>query len=123
MKFDRSYFKDTLGWGFLLWLFGYVLGMLLFAFVPTALLGWIITPVATVITIWVLYKKIASPSFGYSLHVAILWTFIAMIMDYLFIVKAFHPEDGYYKADIFIYYGLTFFLPIIVGFLKRNKNK
>jgi hypothetical protein len=123
MKFDRVYFKDTLGWGFLMWLLGYTLGMLLFAFVPISIMGWIITPIATAISIWVLYNKIAAPDFQYSLHVAILWTFLAMALDYLFLVKAFKPADGYYKLDVFIYYTLTFFLPLIIGFIKRNKNK
>ena len=37
--------KETLGWGVVLWLIGYILGIVLFAFVPSTILGWIIMPV------------------------------------------------------------------------------
>ena len=37
---QRKLFLNTLGWGFALWLFGYVLGMLFFAFVPKEFIGW-----------------------------------------------------------------------------------
>lgn len=41
--------KDTLGWGFLLWLIGYALGMILFSIVPHSLIGWIIMPIGAII--------------------------------------------------------------------------
>lgn len=31
---SKQLLKDTLGWGFILWLIGYALGMMLFAVVP-----------------------------------------------------------------------------------------
>lgn len=104
--------KEIFGWGFLLWLFGYILGIVLFMFVPQSYLGWVIMPFGVVFTVWVLLKKIQTKSY---LTMAIVWTVMAVVLDYLFIVKLLNPADGYYKLDVFIYYGLTFLLPLVVG--------
>ncbi len=58
MEIDKQFFKDVFGWGFLLWLFGYMLGIMLFFIVPKIIIGWIITPLATIVAVWVLIKKI-----------------------------------------------------------------
>ena len=113
---NKQFFKDTFGWGFLLWLFGYMLGIILFFMVPTSMLGWIITPLATVVTIWVLIKQVKSVSLFYYFIIAATWTILAIVFDYLFIVKIFKPADGYYKPDVYLYYSLTFLLPLIAGF-------
>lgn len=113
---------DLLGWGVLLWLIGYVLGILLFSFVPPGLLGWIIMPIGTIITLWVLLKKIKSNSLGYYAKLSVVWTLIAILFDYFFLVKVFKPADGYYKLDVYVYYALTFILPLIVGF-RKNKSR
>jgi hypothetical protein len=111
-------FKDALGWGFLLWLIGYILGIILFMIVPPSILGWIIMPVGIIITLWVLLKKIKSNSFWYYLLLAIIWTLLAIVFDYFFLVKIFKPVGGYYKLDVYLYYGLTFILPLFVGWRK-----
>ena len=111
----RRLLKDSLGWGFLLWLLGYVLGVALFFALPPSMLGWVITPIVLVITVWVLLRRVNGESLGYYAIVAIVWTAIAVVSDYLFIVKAFNPPDGYYKLDVYLYYALTFALPLIVG--------
>jgi len=111
----RRLLKDSLGWGFLLWLLGYVLGVALFFALPPSMLGWVITPIVLVITLWVLLRRVNGESLGYYAIVAIVWTAIAVVSDYLFIVKAFNPPDGYYKLDVYLYYALTFALPLIVG--------
>jgi hypothetical protein len=121
---NRQLLKDTLGWGFLLWLIGYVLGMILFSIVPVSLIGWIIMPIGIVITLWVLFKKVKGSSFRYYLLLAIIWTLIAIVFDYLFIVKLLKPAVSYYKFDVYLYYALSFILPLIVGchcypFIKR----
>lgn len=123
---NKKLLKDTIGWGFLLWLIGYVLGIILFMFVPTSILGWVIMPLGTVVTLWVLLKNIKSNTFQYYLLLAIAWTLIAVIFDYLFLVKAFKPEDGYYKLDVYVYYSVTFILPLLVGLKKvftKKSNK
>jgi len=111
----RRLLKDSLGWGFLLWLLGYVLGVALFFALPPSMLGWVITPIVLVITVWVLLRRVNGESLGYYAIVAVVWTAIAVVFDYLFIVKAFNPPDGYYKLDVYLYYALTFALPLIVG--------
>ncbi len=116
---NKQFLKDAVGWGIILWLIGYVLGIILFIFIPSALLGWVIMPIGIVITLWVLLKKIKSNSFRYYLLLAVIWTFIAIVFDYFFLVKLFKPADGYYKLDVYLYYILTFLLPLTVG--RRRK--
>lgn len=60
---SKQFYKDALGWGFLLWLIGYVIGIVLFVFVPPSMLGWVIMPIGILITLWVLFKKVKSESF------------------------------------------------------------
>lgn len=117
---NRQLLKDALGWGVLLWLIGYALGIILFAFVPISVIGWIIAPVGTVITLWVLFKKIKARNFGYYLSLAVAWVLIAVVFDYFFLVKAFKPADGYYKLDVYLYYALTFLLPLFVGWRRKT---
>lgn len=114
-----QFYKDALGWGFILWLIGYALGMVLFPFVPTAMLGWIIMPIGVALTLWVLFKKIKGGSMRYYALMALTWAIIAIVLDYLFIVKLLKPADGYYKLDVYIYYALTLLLPMIVGWRKK----
>jgi uncharacterized membrane protein len=120
---NKQLLKNTLGWGFILWLIGYVLGIVLFALVPQSLLGWIIMPIGTAITLWVLLKKIKNETFRHYVLIAIAWMLIAIVFDYFFLVKAFKPADGYYKADVYFYYALTFILPLIVGWRKTIIKK
>lgn len=117
---NKQLLKDTLGWGFILWLIGYALGMILFPFVPVSMIGWIITPIGTIITLWVLFKKITADSFQRYILISIVWTVIAIVLDYLFIVKMLKPIDGYYKPDVYLYYALTFILPLVVGWYKKK---
>ena len=107
--------KDALGWGFVLWLIGYALGILLFAIVPTGAIGWIIMPIGTVIAIWVSFYKVKGSTLLYFAEVALAWTVIAVLGDYLFIVKMLKPSDGYYKPDVYLYYALTFVIPLVAG--------
>ena len=119
---NRKLLSDTLGWGFILWLVGYILGIILFMMMPSSLLGWAIMPIGIVITLLVLFKKIKSELFPYYLLLSFVWTITAVVCDYFFLVKMFKPIDGYYKLDVYIYYVLTFILPLIVGWYK-SKSK
>ena len=120
---NRQFYKDALGWGFLLWLVGFGLGVVLFSIVPISMIGWIITPIGTALTLWVLLKKVKGESLRYYLQLAIVWTLIAIVFDYIFLVKAFKPADGYYKLDVYLYYTLTFVLPLGVGWYKKSLAK
>ncbi|MBI5530998.1 MAG: hypothetical protein HY918_05905 [Candidatus Doudnabacteria bacterium] len=119
---NKQFFKDAVGWGFVLWLIGYVLGIVLFAAVPPAMLGWVIMPIGIIITLWVLIKKIKSEELNYYLKISVIWTIIAVVFDYFFLVKVFNPADGYYKLDVYVYYLITFLLPLIVGWKKKRKT-
>lgn len=120
---NTSLYTDVFGWGVGLWLIGYVLGFVLFAVVPVSLIGWVITPIGIVITVWVLLKKIKSTSFNYYVWLGIAWALIAIVFDYIFLVSLLKPADGYYKLDVYIYYGLTFVLPILVGWYKSRMHR
>jgi uncharacterized membrane protein len=119
---NKQLIKDLLGWGIVLWLIGYILGFAFFFILPPPLIGWVIMPIGVVITFWVLLNKVKSEDFGYYLIIAIFWTVMAVILDYLFIVKALNPVDGYYKPDVYLYYALTFIIPLIVGWWKKQKR-
>jgi len=112
-----------LGWGFILWLIGYVLGMVFFPLVPLWAIGWVIMPIGTIITLWVLFKRIKPTSLSYYLMLAVVWTACAVVFDYFFLVKALKPADGYYKLDVYLYYTLTFALPLIAGWFKRKASR
>ena len=119
---SKQLLKDALGWGFALWLIGYALGVMLFALVPANLIGWIIMPIGTAISLWVAFRKVKGDTFQYYCLVAFAWTSIAILGDYLFIVKAFAPADGYYKPDVYLYYALTLAIPLIAGWRKTLRR-
>jgi hypothetical protein len=119
----RQLLKDSLGWGSVLWLIGYVLGIVLFVVLPSALIGWVIMPIGVVITLWVLTKRIRANTFQYYATLAAVWTVLAVVCDYFLIVKAFSPSDGYYKLDVYLYYALTFGMPLSVGWWKAARVK
>lgn len=119
----KQFYKDAFVWGFVLWLIGYVLGIVLFMAVPPDMIGWVIMPIGIGITLWVLLKKVKGDTFKYYLHLAFVWTLIAIVFDYFFLVKLFNPTDGYYKLDVYLYYAITFALPLIVGSRKKTIKK
>lgn len=118
---NKQFIKDAFGWGFILWLIGYILGIVLFFIVPPNLIGWVITPAGILITLWVLMKKIKNPALKYYLKLALAWTIIAVVLDYFLLVKVFNPANGYYKLDVYFYYASTFVLPLLVGWYKISK--
>jgi hypothetical protein len=110
---------SNITWGILLWLFGYILGIVFYAFVPKDLLGWYIMPFGIAATLWVLFKNIQREFFGCYIGVGLFWTFIAVVLDYIFLVRLLNAT-GYYKLDVYIYYFLTFALPVAVGWYKMK---
>jgi hypothetical protein len=113
---------EFVGWGFVLWLIGYILGFVFFMLLPHELIGWAIMPIGILLTLIVLFKKIKSKDFNYYLYLGISWAVIAIVFDYIFIVKMLNPVGGYYKIDVYLYYLLTFLIPVGVGYLKTKKN-
>lgn len=116
---------NELFWGLLLWLFGYILGFVFYAFVPKDLLGLVIMPFGVLLTLWILFKKIERKEIGAYLKIGLIWALIAIIFDYLFIVVLL-KSSTYYKLDVYLYYLITFFLPITVGwhrlYYKKNNS-
>ena len=115
----KQFFKDSFGWGIGLWFIGYILGIIFFMLLPKYLIGWAVTPIGLILTLWVLLKKIKGDSAQYFLKVGIIWTVVAIVFDYLFNVLLFKLGTSYYQLDIYLYYVLTFTLPAVVGWRKN----
>lgn len=113
--------RDLAGWGFGLWLFGYLLGFVFYGFVPPAIIGWYVMPIGVIVTCIVLWRFSELDTFADGVWLGLAWAAIAVVFDYLFIVKLLDPPDGYYKPDVYIYYLLTFLLPVGAALLKRAK--
>lgn len=120
---DRQLLRDSLGWGFVLWLIGYALGFALFFVLPPSLIGWVIMPIGIAITLWVLLTKVSVNQLGYFILLSVAWTAIAVLFDYVLIVKALAPADGYYKLDVYLYYALTFLLPLAAFIWKSRRSQ
>jgi heme/copper-type cytochrome/quinol oxidase subunit 4 len=96
---------------------------MLFTLVPYNLIGWVIMPIGILIALWILWTKVHGDSMRYYLLLALVWVAIAVVFDYFFLVVAFKPADGYYKIDVYLYYALTFVLPLAVGWWKLRRGK
>lgn len=120
----EDWIRDTVGVGTALWLFGYLASLVLFFSPVAAIMGWIITAVFTPVTIiitwwWFRQRDLA---LTYYAGVGITWTLIAIVLDYLFIVRLF--QAAYYAPHIVVYYALTFLIPVGVGyFLLRDRGE
>jgi hypothetical protein len=118
---EKVPWKDLLGWGFSLWLLGYLLGIILFFAVPGDAIGYFIMPIGIVAMLWVLVSKIGHKPFHYYMKLALCWTIMAIVLDYVFIVTLFNSV-GYYKLDVYLYYLVTFVFPLLVGWINKNKK-
>ncbi len=112
----RTRLVDSLGLGICIWLMGYIASLVLFFIVPASLLGWVLFVIFTPLTFYIAYLRFGkrSEDTGYYLMIGAVWTLIAIVLDYLFVVVAFHSE-AYYKADVLAYYAMTFLIPLWVG--------
>jgi hypothetical protein len=81
---NKQFLKDAFIWGIILWLIGYVLGIILFMVVPQSILGWVIMPVGVALTLWVLFKKIRGNTLQNYLWLAVIWTLLAIVLDYFY---------------------------------------
>ena len=122
--FVKSRIIDIFVFGILIWLIGYIASLILFSFVPNNILGWILCLIFTPVTIIIAYFRFRNRKlklFCYFMTV-VFWMLIAMILDYLFIVRLFHSVN-YYKLDVFVYYIITFLIPLIIGIINTSKTK
>ncbi len=83
---------------------------------PANLLGWVLFVIFTPICIYISFLRFRkrTEDISYYLAIAAIWAVIAMVLDYIFIVTAFHSL-GYYKLDVFVYYATTFIIPLLIG--------
>jgi hypothetical protein len=119
---NKSLLREGVMWGALLWLFGYALSFVFYPFVPVAWLGLAVGPFALVVTIWVAFKKVNGPSLSHYALVGVIWTVLAVVLDYFLLVRLLKPADGYYKIDVYLYYVLTFAVPTAVGWWKLRRK-
>jgi hypothetical protein len=112
---------NTIFWGFILWLFGYILGFIFFAFVPKEMIGWYVMSLGIAATLFVLFKWIKREEFMCYIGLGVIWTIMAVVLDYFFIVKMLNSPD-YYRLDVYLYYALTLLLPVAVGWYKKSKG-
>jgi hypothetical protein len=118
----KPWIVDTIVLGTALWLLGYLLSLALF-FTPYAgIMGWIITAVFTPVTIAVAWGRFRGRDIplDYYAGVGLSWAAIAIVLDYLFIVRLFNAD--YYHPDVAVYYALTFLIPVGVGLYLRERR-
>jgi hypothetical protein len=116
----RDRFIDTIGLGFSLWFLGYIASIILYFFVAPGILGWVLFVVFTPVMVAVTHVRFRKRSlhFRYYMIIAVVWTSIAVVFDFLFIVLLFNPGN-YYHLDVLVYYLETFLVPVIMGILYR----
>lgn len=120
----KEWIKDTCGLGTIIWLIGYLTSIVLFFSPFAGIMGWIITPVFTPVTIVITWWWFRARNLALTYYVAVglIWTLIAIVLDYLFIVQLF--QATYYGPDVFLYYALTFLIPVGVGiYLNRIQEE
>jgi hypothetical protein len=121
----QQWIKDMAGLGTGLWLIGYLASLALF-FTPLweIMGGWILLIIFTPITIaitWWWFKQQGPLPLPYYAKVGIAWMVIAIVLDYLFIVRLF--QATYYGTDVFVYYAVTFLIPVVAGlYLHRARG-
>jgi hypothetical protein len=121
----KQWIKDTAGLGVVFWLIGYLASLVLFFSPFAASMGWILlvifTPVTLVITWWWFHMRGQHP-LQYYAGVGAAWVGIAIALDFFFIVLLF--QATYYGPDVFVYYIVTFLIPVGVGlYLIRTRNE
>ncbi len=115
---SKSLLREGVLWGALLWLFGYVLSFALYAVAPINLLGWVVMPFALARTVWVAGTRVRGTAVVHYVLVGAIWTILAVVLDYILLVKLLHPADGYYKFDV--YYTCCLLVPVIAGWQKAH---
>lgn len=123
MYLDWKFIRDALGWGTIIWAFGFLLSIPLFLVLPEWLLGWVIMPFGLSLTVWVLLTKVEVGRFTRYVLVALAWTVLAVALDYVFIVRLLEAGSGYYRVDVYLYYALTFGLPLLIGRLANPSQR
>lgn len=112
----KQWIKDMIGLGTGFWLLGYIFSIVLFFSPYTRSMGEILLSVCTPATIaisWWWFRDRDHPR-EYYLKVGLAWTVLAIVLDFLFIVMLL--QATYYGGDVFVYYALTFLIPVGIGY-------
>ena len=120
----KQWIKDHAGLGIALWLMGYLASLVLFFTQYAATMGWILTAIFTPVTIaitWWWFRKRERLSLQYYAGVGVVWVLIAVVFDSLFIVMLF--QATYFSPDVFVYYALTFLIPVGVGLYLNSAGR
>ena len=114
----QTLLKDTVVLGVLLWLLGYIASLLLFVSPFAGIMGWILIAVFTPVSVIIVWRWFTGRDLplAYYAGLGIAWTVIAVVFDYLFIVLLFSAT--YYGLDVFVYYAITFLIPVCIGLLE-----
>ena len=120
----KQWITDTVSLGIALWLMGYLASLVLFFTPYAATMGWILTALLTPVTIaitWWWFRKRERLSLQYYAGVGVVWVLIAVVFDSLFIVMLF--QATYFSPDVFVYYALTFLIPVGVGLYLNSAGR
>lgn len=115
-KMTKTILVDAPLLGIFVWLIGYLAGIVLYFFLSPDILGWVLFAIFAPIVILLCYKRFGKreKSISYYASVAAVWLIVALVFDYLFLVKLLNPPV-YYKLDVYVYYASTFLIPFLVG--------
>ena len=115
-KLTKTTLVDAPLLGIFVWLIGYLAGIVLYFLISPDMLGWVLFAIFTPIVILLCYKRFGKreESISYYAFVAAVWLVVALVFDYLFLVKLLNPPV-YYKLDVYVYYASTFLIPFLVG--------
>ena len=115
-KMTKTILVDAPALGIFVWLIGYLAGIVLYFFISPDLLGWVLFAIFTPLVILLCYKRFGQREerISYYGFVAAVWLIVALVFDYLFLVKLLNPSV-YYKLDVYVYYASTFLIPFLVG--------
>ncbi len=118
----KEWIRDMVGLGMGFWLLGYLLSLALFFSPFASSMGWILLAVCTPVTIaitWWWFRRRDLP-LVYFVKVGLAWTVIAIVLDFLFIIILL--QATYYGPDVFVYYALTFLIPVGVGYYLSGRH-
>ena len=113
----KQFLLDSVGLGVLFWVISYILVLILFSTPLSGIMGWLLFVFTTPLIAWWTYDyflHLPPRPLPYFLIIAVVWTAIAVLLDLLFIILLFQPEE-YYQAEVFAYYAETFLIPVGVG--------
>jgi hypothetical protein len=115
-KMTKTMLVDVPALGSFVWLVGYLAGIVLYFFLSPDILGWVLFVIFTPIVVLLCYRRFGkrNESISYYAFVAAAWLIIAVVFDYLFLVRLLNPPI-YYKLDVYVYYASTFLIPFLVG--------